>query len=229
MAAHVRFAVHCRLGRLPDSNPGLQVYSLALLPISHYCSQIKDLFQKLNILLFSFHMILNNSLTLCCHTVLSWTLCAQHKPKVPVSISWGYHAPGTAVLVSPIRSRSWSPPYSAPTTYCCLCIMVHVGFVLIKLIFMVALAAFKGCMNGPRSLTRIPSFSACSLTSMYWIRSFFWTVFYVLCYHAFSWSVRYLLCIYWFLLKCQVRVIRQSSFSLSPWILCWWIQDVHII
>ncbi len=97
MAAHVRFAVHCRLGRRPDSNPGLQVYSLALLPISHYCSQIKDLFQKLNILLFSFHMILNNSLTLCCHTVLSWTLCVQHKPKVPVSISWGYHAPGTAV------------------------------------------------------------------------------------------------------------------------------------
>ncbi len=31
-------AVHCRLGRLPDSNPGLQVYSLVSLPMSHHCS-----------------------------------------------------------------------------------------------------------------------------------------------------------------------------------------------
>jgi hypothetical protein len=31
-------AVHYRLGRLRDSNPGLQVYSLVSLPKSHYCS-----------------------------------------------------------------------------------------------------------------------------------------------------------------------------------------------
>jgi hypothetical protein len=30
-------AVHCRLGRLPDLNPGLQAYSLVLLPMSHHC------------------------------------------------------------------------------------------------------------------------------------------------------------------------------------------------
>ncbi len=31
-------AVHCRLGRLLDSNPGLQFYNLVSLPMSHYCS-----------------------------------------------------------------------------------------------------------------------------------------------------------------------------------------------
>jgi hypothetical protein len=31
-------AVHYRLGRLPDSNPELQVYSLVSLPMSHHCS-----------------------------------------------------------------------------------------------------------------------------------------------------------------------------------------------
>ncbi len=31
-------AVHCRLGRLPDLNLGLQVYSLVSLPMSHHCS-----------------------------------------------------------------------------------------------------------------------------------------------------------------------------------------------
>jgi hypothetical protein len=32
-------AVHCRLRRLPNSNSGLQVYSLVLLPMSLHCSQ----------------------------------------------------------------------------------------------------------------------------------------------------------------------------------------------
>jgi hypothetical protein len=32
-------AVHCRLGRLLDSNPGLQFYNLVSLPMSHHCSQ----------------------------------------------------------------------------------------------------------------------------------------------------------------------------------------------
>jgi hypothetical protein len=31
-------AVHCRLGRLLDSNPGLQFYNLVSLPMSHHCS-----------------------------------------------------------------------------------------------------------------------------------------------------------------------------------------------
>jgi hypothetical protein len=31
-------AVYCRLGRLPDLNPRLQVYSLVLLPLSHHYS-----------------------------------------------------------------------------------------------------------------------------------------------------------------------------------------------
>jgi hypothetical protein len=35
MAAHLRTAVHCRLGRLLDSNPGLQFYDLVSLPMSH--------------------------------------------------------------------------------------------------------------------------------------------------------------------------------------------------
>ncbi len=30
--------VHCRLGRLLDSNPGLQFYNLMSLPMSHHCS-----------------------------------------------------------------------------------------------------------------------------------------------------------------------------------------------
>ncbi len=38
MAAHLRTAVHYRLGRLLDSNPGLQFYNLMLLPMSHHCS-----------------------------------------------------------------------------------------------------------------------------------------------------------------------------------------------
>jgi hypothetical protein len=38
MAAHHRTAVHCRLGRLLDSNPGLQFYYLVSLPMSHHCS-----------------------------------------------------------------------------------------------------------------------------------------------------------------------------------------------
>jgi hypothetical protein len=38
MAAHLRTAVHCRLGRLLDSNPGLQFYNLVSLPMSHHCS-----------------------------------------------------------------------------------------------------------------------------------------------------------------------------------------------
>jgi hypothetical protein len=36
-------AVHCRLGRLPDLNPRLQVYSLESLPRSHHCSQESSL------------------------------------------------------------------------------------------------------------------------------------------------------------------------------------------
>ncbi len=39
MAAHLRTAVHRRLGRLLDSNPGLQFYNLVSLPMSHHCSQ----------------------------------------------------------------------------------------------------------------------------------------------------------------------------------------------
>jgi hypothetical protein len=31
-------AVYCRLGRLPDSNPGQQIHSLVLLPMSHHYS-----------------------------------------------------------------------------------------------------------------------------------------------------------------------------------------------
>ncbi len=31
-------AVHCRLGRLPDSNSGLQFHNLVSLPISYHCS-----------------------------------------------------------------------------------------------------------------------------------------------------------------------------------------------
>jgi hypothetical protein len=38
MAALLRTAVHCRLGRLLDSNPGLQFYNLVSLPMSHHCS-----------------------------------------------------------------------------------------------------------------------------------------------------------------------------------------------
>jgi hypothetical protein len=38
MAAHQRAAVHCRLGRLLDLNPGLQFHNLVLLPMSHHCS-----------------------------------------------------------------------------------------------------------------------------------------------------------------------------------------------
>jgi hypothetical protein len=40
MAAHLRTAVHCRLGRLLDSNSGLQLYNLVSLPMSHHCSQM---------------------------------------------------------------------------------------------------------------------------------------------------------------------------------------------
>jgi hypothetical protein len=32
-------AIHCRLGRLLDSNPGLQYHNLVSLPMSHHCSQ----------------------------------------------------------------------------------------------------------------------------------------------------------------------------------------------
>ncbi len=38
MEAHLRTAVHCRLRRLLDSNPGLQFYNLVSLPMSHHCS-----------------------------------------------------------------------------------------------------------------------------------------------------------------------------------------------
>ncbi len=37
MAAHPRIGVHCRPGRFPDSNRGLQVYSLLSLPMSYHC------------------------------------------------------------------------------------------------------------------------------------------------------------------------------------------------
>jgi hypothetical protein len=38
MAAHLRTAVYCRLGRLLYSNPGLQFHNLVSLPMSHHCS-----------------------------------------------------------------------------------------------------------------------------------------------------------------------------------------------
>jgi hypothetical protein len=35
-------AVHCRLVRLLDSNPGLEFYNLVSLPMSHHCSQMSN-------------------------------------------------------------------------------------------------------------------------------------------------------------------------------------------
>jgi hypothetical protein len=49
MAAHIRTAVHCRLGRLLDSNPGLQFYNLVSLPMSHHCSLKPPLLEKLTL------------------------------------------------------------------------------------------------------------------------------------------------------------------------------------
>ncbi len=34
-------AIHCRLGRLLDSNPGLLFHNVASLPMSHHCSLMK--------------------------------------------------------------------------------------------------------------------------------------------------------------------------------------------
>ncbi len=46
MAAHLRTAVHCRLGRLLDLNPGLEFCNLVSLPMSHHCSLILELYSS---------------------------------------------------------------------------------------------------------------------------------------------------------------------------------------
>ncbi len=45
--------VHCRLGRLLDSNPGLPFHYLVSLPMSHHCSLIKLKHPQKNINYFS--------------------------------------------------------------------------------------------------------------------------------------------------------------------------------
>jgi hypothetical protein len=50
-------AIHCRLGKLPDSNPGLQVYSLVSLPMSHHCSQLNYVFVSRRIQRYSTSLV----------------------------------------------------------------------------------------------------------------------------------------------------------------------------
>jgi hypothetical protein len=55
LAAHLRTgAVPCTLGRLPDSNPGLQIYRLVLLPMSHHYAKKVHKCQILNYTMFAF-------------------------------------------------------------------------------------------------------------------------------------------------------------------------------